>query len=101
MNGEELGPAPFDVMEQQRGDAFFPTVSAKDATVKMNFGEEPFRYPPRGAWLPVNRAARENLVSNRNPGWRMNPYDITDGVEVAPDGMAVQSALGRGWQVNF
>ncbi|CAH8645795.1 unnamed protein product [Heterobilharzia americana] len=82
-----------------KGEAFLPAASLKDSRIIFNFGEDqPLEYPPGGPYVPVARSADDNQVPNRNPGWRMNQYDATNALDVAPDGSLVQSHFHQGWQ---
>ncbi|CAH8653966.1 unnamed protein product [Schistosoma haematobium] len=89
----------FTIPDQLRGEAFLPAASLKDSRILFNFGEEqPLEFPPDGSFIPVAQSADDSQVSNRNPGWRMNQYDATNALDVAPDGSQVQSHFNQGWQ---
>ncbi|XP_018653822.1 putative 4.1 G protein [Schistosoma mansoni] len=89
----------FTIPDQLRGEAFLPAASLKDSRILFNFGEEqPLEFPPDGPFIPVAQSADDSQVSNRNPGWRMNQYDATNALDVAPDGSQVQSHFNQGWQ---
>lgn len=79
----------------------------KDSRLLLNFGgsnSPPLRYPPSsipgsvGGFQPLAEITEDAQVANSNCGWRLNPYDATAGVEVQPDGMALQAHWGSGWQ---
>lgn len=84
----------------------------KDSRLLLNFGgitSPPLRYPPSsvaggssinssGGFQPLAEVSEDAQVANSNCGWRLNPYDATAGVEVQPDGMALQAHWGSGWQ---
>ncbi|KAH8863083.1 ATP-dependent RNA helicase DDX1 [Schistosoma japonicum] len=89
----------FTIPDQLRGEAFLPAASLKDSRLLFNFGEEqPFEFQPDGPYIPVAQSADDSQVPNRNPGWRMNQYDATNALDVAPDGSQVQSHFNQGWQ---
>ncbi|VDO02070.1 unnamed protein product [Rodentolepis nana] len=76
----------------------------KDSRMLLNFGGSnslPLRYPPSsvaGGFQLLAEVTEDAQVANSNCGWRLNPYDATAGVEVQPDGMALQAHWGSGWQ---
>nr|CAH8868828.1 unnamed protein product [Trichobilharzia regenti] len=89
----------FTIPDQLRGEAFLPAASLKDSRILFNFGEEqPLEFPPGGVYVPVAQSSDDSQVPNRNPGWRMNQYDATNALDVAPDGSQVQSHYNQGWQ---
>ncbi|TNN07650.1 Band 4-like protein, partial [Schistosoma japonicum] len=89
----------FTIPDQLRGEAFLPAASLKDSRLLFNFGEEqPLEFQPDGPYIPVAQSADDSQVPNRNPGWRMNQYDATNALDVAPDGSQVQSHFNQGWQ---
>ena len=83
---------------------FLAAASLKDSRLLLNFGgnsSPPLRFPPTnngGGFVPLAEVVEDAQVANGNCGWRLNPYDATAGVEVQPDGMAVQAHWGAGWQ---
>ncbi|VDQ11165.1 unnamed protein product [Trichobilharzia regenti] len=78
---------------------FTVAASLKDSRILFNFGEEqPLEFPPGGVYVPVAQSSDDSQVPNRNPGWRMNQYDATNALDVAPDGSQVQSHYNQGWQ---
>nr|VZI24879.1 unnamed protein product [Spirometra erinaceieuropaei] len=97
-NGVE-GSQPVRIPERLLNESFFPAIGLKDSRVLVNFGDSQLEFAPKShPSVPLADVADDQLVSNANSGWRLNPYDATAGIDVRPDGMAVQSALGAGWQ---
>lgn len=99
-------PQVFRIPENLTNEPFFPAASVKDSRLLLNFGgstSPPLRFIPTssggyGGFVPLAEVSEDAQVSNGNCGWRLNPYDATAGVEVRPDGMAVQAHWGSGWQ---
>ncbi|KAH9281428.1 Band 4.1-like protein 2 [Echinococcus granulosus] len=105
-NGNEC-PQVLRIPENLINEPFFPAASMKDSRLLLNFGgstSPPLRFIPTssggggGGFVPLADVVEDAQVTNENCGWRLNPYDATAGVEVRPDGMAVQAHWGSGWQ---
>ncbi len=68
----------------------------------LNFGgaaEAPLEFAPKSrAFVALSEVREDAQVSNSNCGWRLNPYDATQALDVQPDGMAAQGHWGAGWQ---
>ncbi|KAL5106279.1 hypothetical protein TcWFU_006249 [Taenia crassiceps] len=104
-NGNEC-PHVLRIPENLINEPFFPAASLKDSRLLLNFGgsnSPPLRFTPTsssgyGGFVPLAEVPEDAQVTNGNCGWRLNPYDATAGVEVRPDGMAVQAHWGSGWQ---
>ncbi|VUZ42998.1 unnamed protein product [Hymenolepis diminuta] len=104
-NGIEC-PQILRIPENLINEPFFPAASMKDSRLLLNFGgsnSPPLRYPPSSiagsvGFQPLAEITEDAQVANSNCGWRLNPYDATAGVEVQPDGMALQAHWGSGWQ---
>ncbi|KAF5403360.1 hypothetical protein PHET_03201 [Paragonimus heterotremus] len=91
-------PRGFTIPDQLRGESFFPAASLKDSRILFNFGDQALEFHPGGPFVPVAQAPDDSEVPNRNIGWRLNPYDASAGLDVAPDGSMVQAQLAQGWQ---
>lgn len=59
-NDENLGKA-FDIPKALLGETFFAAVVLKNGEMKFNFGDTPFKYPPKGEYVALSKA--ENLLS--------------------------------------
>ncbi|VDD75622.1 unnamed protein product [Mesocestoides corti] len=87
-------------------NAFFPTVSLRDARVALNFGEIPFVHSPeqisggRVQWTAPVHAPLERTVHNVNAGWRINQFDTTSTLNlvVSEDGRMIQTKDTNEWQ---
>lgn len=55
-NGESLGKA-FDIGKRLQGSTFFAAVTLKNAEIKFNFGDTPFKYPPKGGFVGLAKAS--------------------------------------------
>ncbi|KAF6772353.1 hypothetical protein AHF37_08499 [Paragonimus kellicotti] len=91
-------PRGFTIPDQLRGESFFPAASLKDSRILFNFGDQALEFHPGGPFVPVAQVPDDSEVPNRNIGWRLNPYDASAGLDVAPDGSMVQAQLAQGWQ---
>ncbi|CAL8075999.1 unnamed protein product [Calicophoron daubneyi] len=88
----------FTIPDQLRGESFLPAASLKDSRLLFNFGDQALEFHPGGPFVAVAQAPDDCQVSNRNTGWRLNPYDASAGLDVAPDGSMAQGQFGQGWQ---
>lgn len=60
INGELLGKA-FDIPTAFKGKtAFYPAVCVKNAEMKFNFGDAPFKFAPAPGYIPLIQAASIN-----------------------------------------
>ncbi|VDP70528.1 unnamed protein product [Echinostoma caproni] len=97
VNGKVFQRA-FTIPDQLRGESFLPAASLKDSRLLFNFGDQALEFHPGGPFTPVAVASDDSQVSNRNTGWRLNPYDASAGMDVAPDGSMAQAQFSQGWQ---
>eukprot|EP00041_Stephanoeca_diplocostata_P030216 m.907818 g.907818 ORF g.907818 m.907818 type:complete len:736 (+) comp23711_c1_seq21:2004-4211(+) len=74
-NGKYLGIA-FEIPSQLQRAAFYPAIVVKNAELKLNFGDTPFRYPPHekfACFKGVSHATaieRASVAANENSGKR-------------------------------
>jgi len=66
-NGEMLGWA-FDIPKNLRGSAFFPSVTLKNAELKFNFGDQPFKNEPKTGFSPFSKAPKDIVNNSINAG---------------------------------
>ncbi|TPP58639.1 Band 4.1 protein 2 [Fasciola gigantica] len=97
VNGKVFQRA-FTIPDQLRGESFLPAASLKDSRLLFNFGDQTLEFHPGGPFTPVAVASEDSQVANRNTGWRLNPYDTSAGMDVAPDGSMAQAQFNQGWQ---
>ncbi|KAI6238933.1 ATP-dependent RNA helicase DDX1 [Aphelenchoides fujianensis] len=62
-NGKEF-PTAFSLNPKVVNSAFYPAVLLKNAAVKLNFGEAPFKHSPTGGFRAVKDADREHSVQS-------------------------------------
>ncbi|XP_065896909.1 ATP-dependent RNA helicase DDX1-like [Dysidea avara] len=59
-NGADLGEA-FNIPKRLQGSTFFAAVTLKNAEIQFNFGDSPFKYPPKGGFVGLAKA--QDLVA--------------------------------------
>ncbi|CAB4064020.1 DDX1 [Lepeophtheirus salmonis] len=62
-DGKHLGTA-FKISQDQKREAFFPTVSLKNSELELNFGDSPFKYPPSNGFIAFSKAESKDVVKN-------------------------------------
>lgn len=55
-NGANLGKA-FDISKRLQGSTFYAAVTLKNAEIKFNFGDTPFKFPPKGGFVGLAKAS--------------------------------------------
>lgn len=63
-NGNDLGKA-YDIQVHLKNERFYAAVTLKNAEIKFNFGNTPFKYPPQGGYKALSNAPSENVVQSR------------------------------------
>jgi len=66
-NGEDLGKA-FSFDNKIKTSTIFPAVVLKNAEMLFNFGEQPWKYPPKGGFIGIASAPKEVTVVNDKKG---------------------------------
>lgn len=62
-NGKDLGRA-FEMQKRLEGRAYYASVTLKNAELKFNFGDTPFKHPPtQGGYQPLAKA--KNVVKSQ------------------------------------
>lgn len=64
-NGKHMGVA-FEIPPQLRRAALYPAVVVKNAEIRFNFGDTPFKFPPQGEFASfkgVSQASRSERAS--------------------------------------
>ncbi|KAL6067962.1 ATP-dependent RNA helicase ddx1 [Balamuthia mandrillaris] len=63
----------FDVPSRMRSYPFHPAVVLKNAEMRFNFGESPFRYPPSEPYQPLAQATQEERMSRHSAAASVTP----------------------------
>nr|XP_058944208.1 ATP-dependent RNA helicase DDX1-like [Pocillopora verrucosa] len=67
-NGVDFGKA-FEISQNLQGSTFFAAVVLKNAELLFNFGDSPFKFPPRGGYAGLSKASPSAVsASNINGG---------------------------------
>lgn len=64
-NGVDLGTA-FKLPSNLKNQPFFAAVVLKNAEMKFNFGDTPFKFPTKACFVAFKDAALQNIVNNIN-----------------------------------
>ncbi|XP_050396746.1 ATP-dependent RNA helicase DDX1 [Patella vulgata] len=62
-NGVDLGKA-YDIPRQMLNEKFFAAVVLKNAEILFNFGDKPFKFPPKGEFIGLSQTPKENFVES-------------------------------------
>ncbi|XP_041375117.1 ATP-dependent RNA helicase DDX1-like [Gigantopelta aegis] len=63
-NGVDLGKA-YDIAENIRQETFYAAVVLKNAEIEFNFGDTPFKYPPKGNYAALSSCPKDCLIDSR------------------------------------
>uniref|UniRef100_A0A673JUH2 ATP-dependent RNA helicase DDX1 n=1 Tax=Sinocyclocheilus rhinocerous TaxID=307959 RepID=A0A673JUH2_9TELE len=66
-NGNDLGLA-FEIPSQLKNQAFFASCVLKNAELKFNFGDEPFKNQPKDGYVALNQASDGHVVKSSQTG---------------------------------
>uniref|UniRef100_A0A672P3X8 ATP-dependent RNA helicase n=1 Tax=Sinocyclocheilus grahami TaxID=75366 RepID=A0A672P3X8_SINGR len=66
-NGNDLGLA-FEIPPQLKNQPFFASCVLKNAELKFNFGDEPFKNQPKDGYVAVNQASDGHVVKSSQTG---------------------------------
>ena len=67
-NGIDLGKA-YTIPQQMRTEKLYAAVVLKNAEMKFNFGDHPFKYPPqRGTYIGLAQAPQKDVTESRIVG---------------------------------
>ena len=86
INGEDQGKA-FSISNQLKGHNFFPSVVLKNAEMKFNFGDSPFKYAPYPGYVGFSSAASGNIVNNNKKSHAVEERKI---VNNAPQAIIIE-----------
>ncbi|KAH7698167.1 ATP-dependent RNA helicase Ddx1, partial [Aphelenchoides avenae] len=64
-NGKEFPPA-FKIKQRLVNSHFFPSVVIKNACLKLNYGDQPFRFPPANGFVGVAKAPASLTIESPN-----------------------------------
>ncbi|XP_020905751.1 ATP-dependent RNA helicase DDX1 isoform X2 [Exaiptasia diaphana] len=62
-NGVDFGVA-FEIPDEMDGKTFFTAVVLKNAEMSFNFGDKPFKYPPKGQYLALSKAPKNATATS-------------------------------------
>ncbi|XP_065581401.1 ATP-dependent RNA helicase Ddx1-like isoform X2 [Artemia franciscana] len=63
-NGQDFGVA-FKIPKPISINVFYPTICLKNAEIHVNFGDKPFKYPPKTGYIPISQAPSNNVITNQ------------------------------------
>ena len=86
INGEDQGKA-FSISNQLKGHNFFPSVVLKNAEMKFNFGDSPFKYSPYPGYVGFSSADGRNIINNEKKSHTMEERKI---VNNAPQAIIIE-----------
>uniref|UniRef100_A0A8C1LEC0 ATP-dependent RNA helicase n=1 Tax=Cyprinus carpio TaxID=7962 RepID=A0A8C1LEC0_CYPCA len=66
-NGNDLGLA-FEIPPQLKNQAFFASCVLKNAELKFNFGDEPFKNQPKDGYVALSQASDGHVVKSSQTG---------------------------------
>uniref|UniRef100_A0A8C2IFB9 ATP-dependent RNA helicase n=1 Tax=Cyprinus carpio TaxID=7962 RepID=A0A8C2IFB9_CYPCA len=66
-NGNDLGLA-FEIPSQLKNQAFFASCVLKNAELKFNFGDEPFKNQPKDGYVALSQASDGHVVKSSQTG---------------------------------
>ncbi|XP_051501529.1 ATP-dependent RNA helicase DDX1 [Myxocyprinus asiaticus] len=66
-NGNDLGLA-FEILQQIKNQPFFASCVLKNAELKFNFGDEPFKNQPKDGYVALNQAPDGHVVKSTQTG---------------------------------
>ncbi|ESO95555.1 hypothetical protein LOTGIDRAFT_227238 [Lottia gigantea] len=66
-NGIDLGKA-YDLPKHTLNEKFFAAVVLKNAEMEFNFGDQPFKFPPKAGYIGLSQASKDHIIESNIVG---------------------------------